>query len=134
MPTSYVVDAHALIWFFEGSSKLGTRARVVLEDPSSILLLPAIALAEACWLIEKGRSKIGSVSQFLTQLRGDSRISVDPRDADLIERSCELGWDGEMHDRQVVATAVRALERGQAVSVLTTDAAIRNSGLVSTVW
>jgi PIN domain nuclease of toxin-antitoxin system len=39
----YVIDTHALIWFLEGNSRLGKNAKNVITDPSSQLVLPAIA-------------------------------------------------------------------------------------------
>jgi len=50
MASEFVVDAHALIWFLEGNARLGQAAKLAMEDPSSALHLPIIALAEACWL------------------------------------------------------------------------------------
>ena len=130
----YVIDAHTLVWFFEGSPKIGPSARAIMQDLQSVLVLPAIALAEACWLIEKGRSIIPSVHDLLSAVKADGRIAIDSLDLDLIERSHQLGWAAEMHDRQTVASALRAAARGASVSVLTTDAAIRAAGLVATVW
>jgi PIN domain nuclease of toxin-antitoxin system len=46
MAEQFVVDAHALIWFLEANPKLGSAAQQALVDPSSRILLPAIALAE----------------------------------------------------------------------------------------
>jgi PIN domain nuclease of toxin-antitoxin system len=47
----YVVDTHALIWFFEDNPKLGAQAKNILSDPDSQLILPTIALAETAWII-----------------------------------------------------------------------------------
>jgi PIN domain nuclease of toxin-antitoxin system len=54
----HVVDTHALLWFLGGSARLGATARIVLGDPNSLLILPATALAEACWIVERGRTSI----------------------------------------------------------------------------
>ena len=47
----YIVDTHALIWFLEGNPRLGTAAKQVLESQESQLILPAIALAEAAFIV-----------------------------------------------------------------------------------
>lgn len=52
--TEYVLDAHALVWMLEGNPRLGLAARAVLSDPTSSLILPVTALAEACWVVSKG--------------------------------------------------------------------------------
>ena len=38
-----------------------------------------------------------------------------------------------MHDRQIVTSAVKIMDRGEAVAILTRDASIRASGLVPVV-
>jgi hypothetical protein len=81
-------------------------------------------------MTEKGRANIRSVPELLRQIDGEPRILVFPLDYDLIKRSHQLGWDGEMHDRQIVATALQS----GATAVLTTDSAIQSSGLVATIW
>jgi len=50
----YVVDTHALFWYLGNSPRLGPGADAALSAPDSELVLPAIALAEACWIIESG--------------------------------------------------------------------------------
>jgi PIN domain nuclease of toxin-antitoxin system len=50
----YVIDTHALIWFLEGNQRLGTQAQAILSNLESQLVLPAIALAEAAWIVEQG--------------------------------------------------------------------------------
>lgn len=56
----YVVDTHALIWFLEGNSRIGTNAKTILSEPTSQLILPAIVLAETAWIVERGRISIPS--------------------------------------------------------------------------
>jgi hypothetical protein len=48
----YIVDTHALIWFLEGNSRLGTAAKQVLKNQESKLILPAIALGQGFNIIE----------------------------------------------------------------------------------
>ena len=58
MATKHVVDTHALVWFLEGNPRLGANAKAILEDADSNLIVPVIALAEACWIIERERTSI----------------------------------------------------------------------------
>ena len=134
MPTLHVVDTHALIWFFAADARLGNLARSVLSDHQASLVLPSICLAEICWMIERNRVGIGPVDLILDRIKADPRIVIDPLDLDLVERTAHLGWQGEMHDRQIVCTALRLADRGNSIHVLTADAEIRASGLVSIVW
>ena len=68
MANECVLDAHALLWFFEGNPKLGRDARLLLADPNSRVIIPAIALAEACRVTEKGKTKIPSVSDLFATI------------------------------------------------------------------
>jgi PIN domain nuclease of toxin-antitoxin system len=61
----YIIDTHALIWFLEGNNKLGENAKKILGDPHSQLILPSIVLAEAIWIVEKGKTSIKSVMDVL---------------------------------------------------------------------
>ena|SRR5579871_6320121 len=133
MATKYVIDTHALVWFLAGSSRLGLNAKSVLQDPNSELILPATALSEACWIAERGRVGL-TVTAILTALDADSRIVVSPLDRAVIERSNGLTAIGEMHDRQIVATALLLQEQGEVVALLTRDANITSSGSVPNVW
>jgi PIN domain nuclease of toxin-antitoxin system len=106
MADEYIVDAHSLIWFLEGSQRLGMNARTAMRDPGSTLVLPVIALAEACWMVERGRSIIPSVAALLADVDADPRITLVPLDRDILDISLTLTAIGEMHDRQIVATAL----------------------------
>ena len=47
MAHKYVLDTHVLVWHLEGNPRLGVKAKEIIEDPLSRLVLPIIALAEA---------------------------------------------------------------------------------------
>ncbi|MGV3723758.1 MAG: type II toxin-antitoxin system VapC family toxin [Actinomycetota bacterium] len=131
---TYVVDTHALIWFMIGSDRLGPNARIVLSNPDNAFILPAIVLAEACWMVEHGKTPIPSVSAFLESLDEDPRFTLAVIDRVLVQRSATLVAVGEMHDRLVVATALMHSEADPAVSLVTRDENITASKLVRVVW
>lgn len=130
----YIVDTHALIQFLEGNPRLGISAKQVLENLESRLILPAIALAEASFIIERGKTSIPSVNDLHTAVNGDPRIVVYPLDRAIIEITNTLLTINEMHDRQIVATAIILKNQGKQVSVLTCDRNITESGVVSIAW
>lgn len=130
----YVVDTHALVWFLEGNSRLGTNAKVVLEDPTSVLIVPIIVVAEACWIIEHGRTSVPSVSDFLKAVEADPRVTVVAFDRAIFAKTLTLQAIGEMHDRQIVATALFLQDQDGTVAVLTKDTNIRDAGVVTTIW
>lgn len=129
----HFVDTHALLWYIAGSPKLGSAAKAILQDPESDLFIPATVLAEACWIVERGRVDL-SISDVITAVNVDPRIVIVPLDQDIIERSNSLTTIGEMHDRQIVATALFFQDNGEAVDLLTKDGNITASSLISVVW
>jgi PIN domain nuclease of toxin-antitoxin system len=130
----YIVDAHALIWYLEGNPKLGKAAREILDDPNSVLLLPSIALAEACWAARKGRTTLSDWQMVVEAVKADSRVAVVELDFDTVELAMTLPPSLEMHDAQVVATALMRQRAGRSVKLLSVDEAITLSGLVPTLW
>jgi len=134
MATKNVVDTHALIWYLEGNPRIGPNAKAILDDPASELVLPIIALAEACWMVEHGKSSIPTVGDLLTAVDADPRVIVLPLDRTVLDKTLSLTAITEMHDRQIAATALVLADQGESVVMLTKDSNIRNSGLVSIVW
>ena len=133
MAFQHIVDTHALLWFLAGDLHLGANAKAVLQDAGSQLVLPATALAEACWIVQRGRVAL-AVSDVLTAIDHDPRIVVYPLDRAIIERSNGLAAIYEMHDRQIVATGLALQDSGDTVAILTKDGNITDSGLLSVVW
>jgi PIN domain nuclease of toxin-antitoxin system len=130
----YVVDTHALIWFLEGNPSLGTSAKTILANPDSQLILPAIALAEAVWIVDRARTSIPSVTDLFDAVNSDPRIVIYPIDKAVIEQSISLSAITEMHDRLIVATALVLENRGEKIGLLTCDRNITASGLITLIW
>lgn len=130
----HIVDAHALLWHLAGSARLGLGAKAILLNPSSELVLPATAYAEACWITERGRVPTLTVAAIRAAIDADPRISIHPLDRAVIDRSQGLTAINEMHDRQIVTTALVLADGGETVALLTHDGNITESGLVSIIW
>ena len=130
----YVVDTHALIWFLEDNPRLGSNAKAILTHATSQLILPAIALAEAVWIVERGKTSIPSVADLLSAIDADPRVIIYPLDQAVIEQTILFSAIHEMHDRQIVATAIVLQSQGEIITLLTCDQNIEASGLVSIAW
>ena len=78
MAHKYVLDTHAVVWHLEGNPRLGPNAKKVIDDPLSSLVLPIIALAEAAYIVEHGRTAIPQVPDLLRSVFADLRISICP--------------------------------------------------------
>ena len=127
MATKHFVDTHTLLWYLAGSSQLGSAAKGILQDPTSELYIPITVIAEACWIIERGRVAL-TVSDVFDALDNDGRFTIVPLDRTIVERSNGLTAISEMHDRQIVATSLVAQDQGETVDLLTKDGNITVSG------
>ncbi|MEH2237933.1 type II toxin-antitoxin system VapC family toxin [Nostoc sp.] len=130
----YVIDTHALIWFIEGNSRLGANANAILSNPDSQLVIQATTLAEAVWIVERGRTSIPSAKNLLLAVEADPRVVIYPLDKDVIETTMSLSAINEMHDRQITATALVLANKGDEVQLLTCDSNMTPSGLVTIIW
>ncbi|WP_066377827.1 type II toxin-antitoxin system VapC family toxin [Anabaena sp. CA = ATCC 33047] len=130
----YVIDTHALVWFLEGNPRLGTNAKAILSHPDSQLVVPATTLAEAVWIVERGRTSIPHPQDVISVVEADPRVVIYPLDKDVITMTISLSAINEMHDRQIVATALVLASKGDVVQLLTCDQNITASALVAIVW
>ena len=131
----YIVDTHALIWWTIRSSKLSAAAAQVLDDPQSDLCVPAIVLAEIAWMAEnKPKVRLPPADVAVRQIWSDPRVAILPLDAETVQTTTLLSSIGEMHDRQIVATAMNLAASGHSVTLLTNDRNIAASGLVPVLW
>jgi PIN domain nuclease of toxin-antitoxin system len=134
MAVKQVLDTHALVWYLEGNPRLGAAAKAAIDDPRSELVLPLIALAEATYIVERGRTSIPDVANLLERVGGDSRIDIYPVTMSVFRRSLSLSTIPELHDRLIVATALEVQRAGHAVALLTKDSVIVPSGFVPIIW
>ena len=136
MAVKYILDTHALVWYLEGNPRLERKAETTMSATDSELVLPLIALAEAAFLIEKGRVGIPAISNLLADVRRDNRIEIQPLTMAIFERS--LTSEGlrihELHDRFIVSTGLHLQDLGHTVSILTKDENITTSGVLPVIW
>jgi len=100
------------------------------------MVLPLIAVAEAAFLIERGRIGIPSVPDLFKDIFEDKRIEVFPLTWDVFERS--LTAEGlripELHDRFIVSTGLHLQDLGDTVEIITRDQAITEAGVLPVIW
>lgn len=134
MAVKFILDTHHLVWYLEGNPRLGPRAKAVIDDPLAEMVLPLIALAEAAYVVERGRTAIPDVVSLLHRVEADPRIEIYPVTMSVFRRSLALTTIPELHDRLIVATALDIQSTGHTVSLLTKDEVIVPSGLVPIIW
>ena len=67
-------------------------------------------------------------------VKQDKRVSIYPLDSDVIEKSVNLTSINEMHDRQIVSTALVVEGQGNQVALLSCDQNICAANLVRIFW
>ena len=129
MGSSHALDAHALIWYLEGNPRLSKTAYAAISEPNVHLILPVIALAEACHVVNRGKTILPSAEALLADVDADSRIFVAPLDRVIFDLSLKLAAVTEMHDRLIVATALH-----YSTDLISCDGNIVEAGLVPILW
>jgi PIN domain nuclease of toxin-antitoxin system len=131
----YIIDTHALLWYLTDDKRLGGSASRILDDSKIRLLIPSIVLAEALFILESKPTLYDlSESTLLQEIEKDPRMEVVALDWEVLVKTLECKAIPEMHDRQIVATAMLAQKAGFDIAILTRDGNITDSGLVPVVW
>ena len=127
----YVLDTHAVVWFLEGSSRLGAAAKVAMSNPNADLVVPTIVLVEAGFLYSKKRTSVDvdAVRQTLVAAANCIVYPLDEQVVSMIPTSLNI------HDAIIVATALVYKDILKLpVEIVTKDTEIKASGLVPTCW
>jgi PIN domain nuclease of toxin-antitoxin system len=129
-----VTDTHGLIWYLEGSPRLGSGARAVFDacDQGEIVVyVPTICLVEIIYLQEKGRIPADLKAQLDTELQtgttGLILAALTPEVADAVAH-VPRSEVPDMPDRIIAATAMHL-----GLPLISRDRAIQLSA-VDTVW
>ena len=133
MATINVVDTHALLWYLAGDPRLSATAKSVLRDSAREIVVPAIVVAEALFTIERGKSE-AKVADVWKMLNETANVRFQSINLEVLRKTDSLRSIPEMHDRQIVATALLLKEAGSDVVVITRDRVIQDSGLIPTLW
>lgn len=107
-----LLDTHALVWLSEGSSKLGKKSLVLIDEAlqNNELFISTVSFWEVAMLIEKGRLTMDfSVSQWrLKLLKHD--IQEIPLSGEVAIGSAQLiNFHGDPADRMIVTTAIKSV-------------------------
>jgi PIN domain nuclease of toxin-antitoxin system len=128
---TYVLDTHPIVWFLEGSGRLGAQAGTVLRDPSQKFILPTIVLVEITYLYSKGRIAI-DLAVVQQRLVAAGNCVLYPLDEQVAMR---IPTGLNIHDAIIVATALVYRDvLHEPVAVITKNGEITRAGLINTVW
>ncbi len=126
-----MTDTHSLLWAFTKPRKLGEQARLVFEavaNGEATLLIPVIVLAELIFTIENKPIQ-ADLDKVLTAIQGSPNIEFVDFDYESALQLRELTAIPEMHDRMIVATAIK-----YQATLITVDDSITKSELVKVIW
>jgi len=133
LPT-YISDAHTLVWYLTEDKKLGRIALSILESVDndlSILIIPAVVLAELYMIAEKKRTSLGLVAlgNAIQNWQTADNIRLTNLTPELVILSSQFSAIPEIFDRLIVTEAHKL-----GVPLITRDPLIVNSNLVPTLW
>lgn len=132
--SKYVADTHALIWYFYDSPRLGAGARdafAEIANSESMLVVPAVVVAEMLMVVEKGRVAVtpADLREIIQRLRKTPVCQFTSLTPDLVLNSATLTAIPDIFDRLIVCEA-RELD----AAILTKDKIITDSNLARVIW
>ncbi len=130
-----ITDAHALLWHLYWPQRLGRAAQRVFSDADAgqvCIHVPAVVVAEALMVVQKGRLPGASLDHLLPHLRAmaaSDNYPLSPLLPETVIASHQYTSIPDIFDRLIVAETI-----SRGVPLVTRDPVIRQSGLVSTIW
>ena len=124
-----LVDANALLWAVDQPGRLGARAAVVLQDPTSQLLISAATIWEIS--IKVGLKKLILAlpyRQWIDQAIADLEMSILPITPNYTDAQIQL----PMHHRDPFDRLLIAQARVENVAIVSSDAIFEQYGITRT--
>ena len=130
----YAADTHALIFFanqtYRQLSEKALRAFEAAVSGQAYIYIPAPVIWEASLLEKIGQVKFGKpFREWVKDLLQMNCYEVVPLDSEIITESRDYGFNDDIFDAAIVATA-----KLKDVPLITRDNAITNSGLIDIYW
>jgi PIN domain nuclease of toxin-antitoxin system len=129
-----LADSHTILWHLQGSPRLSNTAAIALTEAEVTGgVVVSVATLIDLWHVAQTTDTLPDRSlDGLRELLASSRaLFLQPIDVAVIDATNEIPGDllPDPWDRFIVGTA-----RALVVPLVTRDAAIRDSGLVATIW
>ena len=127
---SYVTDTHSLVWYFNDSPRLSDEALKTFENTieNGSIIVPTVVLAEIMYIAKKGRIEM-TFSETVEKIEEMENFEIAPLDMDILKIADKIGYELEMHDKLIAATAMFF-----GVPIITKDQMIKDSGLCKVIW
>lgn len=129
--TQFVVDSHALWWYFKSPETLSDTAAIIFrraETGSATIVIPAIVVAEFYFLSVKLGQPFtpAALSNSLAPVSGVELSNLGIAQLMLLERLPEIP---DIHDRLIAAESLY-----RNAPLLTRDSRLRASSQLQTIW
>lgn len=127
----FVIDTHALAWFFAEDSRLSPPVDSILvraEATTAQILIPTLVLAELTLISQKQRVPI-AITGILEAIQKTSNFIIVDFDFSVFQTFLELPQTWDLHDRIIAATAKR-----YSAKLITRDQVLCSSTTIETVW
>jgi PIN domain nuclease of toxin-antitoxin system len=127
---NYVTDTHALVWYFTDDQRLSKKALKSFESTvkEGQIIVPTVVLAELLFIAKKGRIPLGFMAT-VAKIEALANFEIAPLDLDVLKIADSIDAPLEMHDKLIVATAIR-----YEAFLITRDEQILKSKAVKTIW
>jgi len=130
LPT-YVIDTNALYWYRQNVRRLGLAADAVLRlaaQGGARIIVPAIVVAELYYLTQKVGAPV-TPSAVLAHIADSREFVFSALGQAQLENMAVASAVPEMHDRLIAAEALT-----YGAPVISSDQALRSSGVVDVIW
>lgn len=129
-----LADSHAIVWHLQGSGRLSAAAANALaEAETTDGVVVSIATLVDLWYVTQTTQKLSdaNLAELRDILASSPVLSLQPIDIAVVDATTSIARDllTDPWDRFIVGTA-----RALALPLVTKDRAIRESGLVPTIW
>jgi PIN domain nuclease of toxin-antitoxin system len=129
-----LADSHAIVWHLQGSARLSAAAASSLAEAEATNgVVVSIATLIDLWYVTQTTQKLSdaNLAELRNMLASSPALSLHPIDIAVVDATTSIARDllTDPWDRFIVGTA-RALD----LPLVTKDRAIRESGLVPTIW
>ena len=127
---NYVTDTHSLLWYFTDDQRLSQKALKSFESTvkEGQIIVPAVVLAEMLFIAKKGRIPLGFTAT-VAKIETLANFEIAPLDLDVLKIAEGIDVPLEMHDKLIVATAIR-----YDACLITRDEQITKSKTVKIIW
>ena len=129
-----LADSHAIVWHLQGSDQLSAEAASALTKAETTdAVVVSVASLVDLWYVTPTTKKVSDadLARLRNLLTSSPAFALQPIDLEVVHATTSIPRDvlTDPWDRFIVATA-QVLD----LALVTRDGAIRDSGLVPTIW